>query len=55
MKKALLIALSLTFLLTACDETTLPDTSEQNPVYDAEAAPTAVHVYDGGEIVDLMD
>ena len=32
MKKALFLALSLAFLLTACGETTLPDTSEQNPV-----------------------
>ena len=30
MKKALFLALSLAFLLTACGETTLPDTSEQN-------------------------
>ncbi len=32
MKKALCLALTLLFLLTACGETTLPDTSEQNPV-----------------------
>ena len=32
MKKALFLALSLAFLLTACGETTLPDTSEQNSV-----------------------
>ena len=32
MKKTLFLALSLAFLLTACGETTLPDTSEQNPV-----------------------
>ena len=32
MKKALFLALSLAFLLTACGETMLPDTSEQNPV-----------------------
>ena len=32
MKKALFLALSLAFLLAACGETTLPDTSEQNPV-----------------------
>ena len=32
MKKALFLVLSLAFLLTACGETTLPDTSEQNPV-----------------------
>ena len=32
MKKALFLALSLAFLLIACGETTLPDTSEQNPV-----------------------
>ena len=32
MKKALIAILSLVFLLTACGETTLPDTSEQNPV-----------------------
>ena len=32
MKKALFLALSLAFLLTACGETTLPDTAEQTPV-----------------------
>ena len=32
MKKALFLALSLAFLLTACGETTPPDTSEPNPV-----------------------
>ena len=32
MKKTLFLALSLAFLLTSCGETTLPDTSEQNPV-----------------------
>ena len=35
MKKALFLVLSLAFLLTACGETTLPDTSEQNPVDNA--------------------
>ena len=32
MKKALIAILTLVFLLTACGETTLPDTSGQNPV-----------------------
>ena len=36
MKKALFLALSLAFLLAACGETTLPDTSEQNPVDDTQ-------------------
>ena len=37
MKKALFLALSLAFLLTACGETTLPDTSEPNPVDNTQA------------------
>ena len=38
MKKALITALTLAFLLTACGETTLPDNSEQNPVVDGPEA-----------------
>lgn len=55
MKKMFFLALSLIFFLTACDETTLPDTSEQNPVDASEAAPAAVHVCDGGKIADLTN
>ena len=36
MKKALFLVLSLAFLLTACGETTPPDTSEQNPAGDMQ-------------------
>lgn len=58
MKKALFLALSLAFLLTACGETTLPDTSEQNPVDNTQETTlpeSCLLYYDLGDAVVLAE
>ena len=58
MKKALFLALSLAFLLTACGETTLPDTSEQNPVDNTQETSlpeSCLLYYDLGDAVVLAE
>ena len=58
MKKALFLALSLAFLLTACGETTLPDTSEPNPVDNTQEMSlpeSCLLYYDLGDAVVLAE
>lgn len=58
MKKALFLVLSLAFLLTACGETTPPDTSEQNPAGDMQETSlpeSCLLYYDLGEASVLAE
>ena len=58
MKKAFFLALSLAFLLTACGETTLPDTSEQNPVDNTQETTlpeSCLLYYDLGDVSVLAE